>query len=97
MKGMYTYLWPLFEGKRSKEETIRNYLQIYKNTEIKKSYISINLHSWHFAYLISESRYLLKDEIQKNIDYFAELIRELEKKGAIFSTPMAWLKENNLL
>ncbi|MCE7742551.1 MAG: polysaccharide deacetylase family protein [Candidatus Heimdallarchaeota archaeon] len=96
MKGMYTYLWPLFEGKRSEEEVVKNYVQILKNSKDKNSYISINLHSWHFAYFISQNRYLTKTEIQKNVVAFTNLIDKLEEHGAMISTPTRWLEENNL-
>ncbi len=96
MKGMYTYLWPLFEGKRSKEEVIQSYIQICKNSEDSNSYISINLHSWHFAYNISQNDYVTETKIQENINAFTELIRELEEHNVVISTPINWLKENNL-
>lgn len=95
MKGMYTYLWPLFEGKRSKEEVIQNYIHIYKNSVEKNSYVSINLHSWHFAYNISQNCYLSETKIQENIDTFTKLIKELEKENVLISTPTLWLEENN--
>ncbi|MHA1202888.1 MAG: polysaccharide deacetylase family protein [Candidatus Heimdallarchaeaceae archaeon] len=96
MKGMYTYLWPLFEGKRSEEEVIRSYVQILKNSKEENSYISINLHSWHFAYNISQNRYLTETEIKRNILSFTNLIGELEEHGAVISTPTCWLEESNL-
>ncbi len=97
MKGMYTYLWPLFEEKRSEEEIIANYIQLLRNSKEKNAYISINLHSWHFAYKISEKRYVSESEIQRNINAFTTLIEKLEEQSAVMSTPTSWLQENNLL
>ena len=98
MKGMYTYLWPLFENKRSLEETIDNYLQLVKNSVDDNSFISINLHSWHFAYNIEQNQFLSKDEIVKNIQSFDSLISALEiDEKVVFSTPKKWLDENNFL
>lgn len=94
MGGMYTYLWPLFEGKRTEEEIIRNYVQIVRNSEKKKSYFSINLHSWHFAYNISQNRFLAKEEIQENINSFTKLVEELIDQDCILSTPIHWLEES---
>ena len=94
MKGMYTYLWPLFEGKRKEEDVISNYLQLVKNSQHDDSYISINLHSWHFSYNISQGRYLSKMEIQKNVRIFENLISKLQETGKItLSTPKKWLEE----
>ncbi|TFG10949.1 hypothetical protein EU534_00410 [Candidatus Heimdallarchaeota archaeon] len=95
MEGMYTYLWPLFEGRRTEEEIVQNYTQIVKNSENEKSYISINLHSWHFSYNISQNRFLAEEEIQKNVKSFTNLIKELTSQGGILSTPKLWLKDNN--
>ena len=98
MKGMYTYLWSLFENKRSLEETVSNYLQLVNNSSDDNSFISINLHSWHFAYNIEQNRFLSEIEILKNIHAFDTLISALEKdKNVIFSTPRKWLDENNVL
>ena len=94
MRGMYTYLWPLFEGKRPKNEVIKNYLQLLNNSEEENSFISINLHSWHFAYLISEKRYLEEKEIERNIEIFRELILAVKDQVAVISTPIQWMKEN---
>jgi peptidoglycan/xylan/chitin deacetylase (PgdA/CDA1 family) len=98
MKGMYTYLWPLFEGKRSIRETVENYLQIARNSKDVHSYISINLHSWHFAYNIEHHQYLPEDEIIKNLRMFEEIIIELRKlDNVVFSTPKNWLEEHKEL
>jgi peptidoglycan/xylan/chitin deacetylase (PgdA/CDA1 family) len=96
MKGMYTYLWPLFEGKRSEEEIIQSYVQILKKTENMDSYISINLHSWHFSYNISQRRYLAETEILRNIRSFTRLLEELKKHGGVISVPTLWLKDNSV-
>ena len=94
MRGMYTYLWPLFEGKRTKEGIISNYLQLIKNSKEEKSYISINLHSWHFAYNISEIRYLKESEIQNNVNIFREIIDSIAEIDTVkISTPALWMKE----
>ena len=95
MRGMYTYLWPLFEGKRTEEEIISNYVQILKNTKDSNSYVSINLHSWHFAYNIEQNRFLTEDETLQNIASFVRLINELTKHGGILSTPKRWLDDNS--
>ncbi len=98
MKGMYTYLWPFFEKKRTLEEIIGNYIHLLKNTEDKNSYISINLHLWHFAYNIEHNRFLLQEEIAENIHSFKKLITSLEKgENVTFSTPSEWLKENSIV
>ena len=95
MKGMYTYLWPMFEGKRKLEESISNYLELVENSKDEVSYISINLHSWHFAYNIAQKRYLTKMEIKENLESFRKLISVLENIEEIrFSTPERWLKEH---
>ena len=95
MSGMYTYLWPLFEGKRNLEDIIANYLELVKNSKDKISYISVNLHSWHFAYNISQDRYLTEKKIEENFKSFAKLIRALENiKDIRFSTPELWIKEH---
>jgi peptidoglycan/xylan/chitin deacetylase (PgdA/CDA1 family) len=96
MKGMYTYLWPLFEGSRKIEDTIKNYLQIVENSKNLDSYISINLHSWHLAYNIKQDRYLSTENIVHNINMFDKLISALsEAEGVIFSTPEKWLRSTN--
>lgn len=93
MGGMYTYLWPLFEGKRNAEEVINNYLQLVKNSKKDDSYISINLHSWHFSYNIAQERYLSKEESEENIKVFGNLIDRLQEiENVTFSTPEKWLK-----
>jgi peptidoglycan/xylan/chitin deacetylase (PgdA/CDA1 family) len=98
MKGMYTYLWPLFEGKREVEEVVNNYCQLVKNSKEDDSFISINLHSWHFSYNISQSRYLSKLEVEENINIFRNLITKLQETGNVsFSTPKNWLKKNSLI
>jgi len=98
MGGMYTYLWPLFEGKRNAEDVINNYLQLVNNSQEDDSYISINLHSWHFSYNISQERYLTKLEIEENVQIFDNLINRLqESDNVIFSTPKIWLEERNLI
>ena len=98
MGGMYTYLWPLFEGKRNLENISSNYLELVKNSQDELSYISVNLHSWHFAYNISQERYLAEKEIEKNLKFFTELITALENvKDVRFSTPELWLKEHKVL
>ena len=95
MKGMYTYLWPLFENKRTLEDTIDNYVHLVNNTINRNSFISINLHSWHFAYNIEQNRFLSKEEIEKNIQAFNSIISALEKnEDVVFSTPKKWLNEN---
>jgi peptidoglycan/xylan/chitin deacetylase (PgdA/CDA1 family) len=92
MKGMYTYLWPLFEGNRKMDNTITNYLQIIENSVDSNSYISINLHSWHFAYNIKQDRYLSTEDIVQNFNMFAKLISSLkETERVVFSTPEEWL------
>ncbi len=96
MNGMYTYLWPLFEGKRNLEDIISNYLELVRNSKDGVSYISVNLHSWHFAYNISKERYLTKGEIEENLKTFRKLITALENiKDVTFSTPELWLKEHD--
>ena len=98
MKGMYTYLWPLFEKKRSLEDTINNYVHLVKNTMDNNSFISINLHSWHFAYNIEQNEYLSKEETTRNIQAFDAIISTLEEEEkVIFSTPRKWLEENIIL
>ena len=98
MGGMYTYLWPLFEGKRKAEDVISNYLQLVKNTQEDDSYISINLHSWHFSYNISQERYLSELETEENIQIFRNLINKLQESGEVkLSTPKMWLKERKLI
>ncbi len=98
MGGMYTYLWPLFEGKRNAEDVINNYLQLVNNSQEDDSYISINLHSWHFSYNISQERYLTKLEIEENVQIFDNLINRLQESDkVIFSTPKIWLEERNLI
>ncbi|MHA1406488.1 MAG: polysaccharide deacetylase family protein [Candidatus Heimdallarchaeaceae archaeon] len=95
MKGMYTYLWPLFEKKRSLGEIIDNYSSLIKNTKNKHSFISINLHSWHFSYNISEERYLTKKEVETNAKSFVKLIQTIQKiENVVFSTPKQWIIEN---
>jgi len=95
MKGMYTYLWPLFEGNREIEDTIENYLRIVENSKDLDSYISINLHYWHFAYNIKQDRYLSTEDIVYNINMFEKLISTLnETEEVIFSTPGKWLKKH---
>jgi peptidoglycan/xylan/chitin deacetylase (PgdA/CDA1 family) len=95
MKGMYTYLWPLFEGSRNIEDTIENYLKIIENSRDTDSYISINLHSWHFAYNIKQDRYLPTEDIVHNINNFEKLISALKETGSvIFSTPGEWLEKH---
>ena len=95
MKGMYTYLWPLFEGNRGIDNTIENYLQIVKNSEDEISYISINLHSWHFVYNIKQDRYLSTENIVQNLNLFIKLISVLsETENVIFSTPKIWLDKH---
>jgi peptidoglycan/xylan/chitin deacetylase (PgdA/CDA1 family) len=95
MGGMYTYLWSLFEGKRNLEDIISNYLELVRNSNDEFSYISINLHSWHFAYNISQERYLTEKEIEENHKSFTKLIAALESiKEVRFSTPELWLKEH---
>jgi len=94
MDGMYTYLWPLFEGSRDIDNIIKNYLQIIENSADDKSYISLNLHSWHFAYNIKQDRYLSTENIIENINMFVKLISALhEIEEVVFSTPEGWLKE----
>lgn len=98
MKGMYTYLWPLFEGKRGIKEVVSNYIQLIHNTTEDNSYISINLHSWHFAYNVEQCCYLSQKEIRKNTEFLIKLITKLEDlEGVHFSTPKLWLEENELL
>jgi len=98
MKGMYTYLWPLFEGKRSVKETVDNYLQITRNSRDLYSYISINLHSWHFAYNIEHNQYLSDSEIIQNLRMFEEIITKLENlESVVFSTPKKWLEKHKEL
>ncbi len=98
MRGMYTYLWPLFENKRSLEDTVDNYLHLVNNTTDDNSFISINLHSWHFAYNIEKNQFLSEVEITKNIRAFETLISTLEKQEEVmFSTPKRWLDENIIL
>ena len=98
MKGMYTYLWPLFEGKRGIKEIVSNYIQLIYNSTENNSYISINLHSWHFAYNVEQNCYLSQKEIRKNADFLIKLIAKLEEiEGVHFSTPKLWLEENELL
>jgi peptidoglycan/xylan/chitin deacetylase (PgdA/CDA1 family) len=98
MKGMYTYLWPLFEGKRGIKEIISNYIQLIHNSTEDGAYISINLHSWHFAYNIEQNCYLSQKEIRKNTEFLIKLIAKLEElEGVQFSTPKLWLEENELL
>ncbi|MFW9851731.1 MAG: polysaccharide deacetylase family protein [Candidatus Thorarchaeota archaeon] len=95
MKGMYTYLWPLFEGKRDPEDICSNYLELVKNSKDDFSYISINLHSWHFSYNISQERYLTDNEVKENFKSFTKLITILKNiKDVEFSTPELWLKEH---
>ncbi len=97
MKGMYTYLWPLFEESRNIDETIENYQNIVNNSEDIDSYVSINLHSWHFAYNIKQDRYLSTEGIVHNFNLFEKLISALkEMKGVVFSTPKKWLDEHKL-
>jgi peptidoglycan/xylan/chitin deacetylase (PgdA/CDA1 family) len=98
MKGTYTYLWPLFEGKRGIKEIVSNYIQLIYNSTENNSYISINLHSWHFAYNVEQNCYLSQKEIRKNADFLIKLIAKLEEiEGVHFSTPKLWLEENELL
>ncbi|MCK5305208.1 MAG: polysaccharide deacetylase family protein [Candidatus Heimdallarchaeota archaeon] len=98
MKGMYTYLWPLFEGKRGIKEIISNYIQLIHNSTEDGAYISINLHSWHFAYNIEQNCYLSQKEIRTNTEFLIKLIAKLEElEGVQFSTPKLWLEENELL
>lgn len=98
MKGMYTYLWPLFEGKREINEIVNNYIQLIHNSTEDNSYISINLHSWHFAYNVEQNCYFSLKEIRKNTDFLIKLITKLEEvEGIHFSTPKLWLEENELL
>ena len=97
MQGMYTYLWPLFEGKRRIKEIVENYLTLVRNTKTDGSYISINLHSWHFSYNVEENRYLSSKETKRNIDYLIRLISALEDNDSIqFSTPKSWLDKNSV-
>ncbi len=98
MKGMYTYLWPLFEGKRGIKEIVSNYIQLIHNSTEDNSYISINLHSWHFAYSVEQNCYLSQKEIHKNTEFLIKLITKLEEiEGVHFSTPKLWLEDNKLL
>ncbi len=98
MKGMYTYLWPLFEGKRGIKEIVSNYIQLIYNSTENNSYISINLHSWHFAYNVEQNCYLSQKEIRKNAEFLIKLIVKLDEiEGVHFSTPKLWLEENELL
>lgn len=98
MKGMYTYLWPLFEGKRGIKEIVNNYIQMVHNSTEDNSYISINLHSWHFAYNVEQNCYLSQREIRKNTEFLIKLITKLEElEGVHFSTPKLWLEDNELL
>jgi peptidoglycan/xylan/chitin deacetylase (PgdA/CDA1 family) len=97
MKGMYTYLWPLFEGKREIKEIVSNYIQLIHNSTEDNSYISINLHSWHFAYNVELNCYLSQKEIRQNTEFLIKLITKLEEvEGVHFSTPKLWLEENEL-
>ncbi|MBY9000272.1 MAG: polysaccharide deacetylase family protein [Candidatus Heimdallarchaeota archaeon] len=96
MGGMYTYLWPLFEGKRGIKEIIRNYNQLIQNTVEENTYISINLHSWHFAYNVEHNVYLSEKEIRKNTEFLIKLISKIEENEEVqFSTPKMWLEENS--
>ena len=98
MKGMYTYLWPLFEGKRGIKEIVSNYIQLIHNSTEDNTYISINLHSWHFAYNIEQNCYLSQKKIRKNTEFLVKLITKIEEiEGVHFSTPRLWLEENELL
>jgi len=98
MKGMYAYLWPLFEGKREINEIVNNYIQLIHNSTEDNSYISINFHSWHFAYNVEQNCYFSQKEIRKNTDFLIKLITKLEEVEVIhFSTPKLWLEENELL
>lgn len=98
MGGMYTYLWPLLEGKRGIKEIIRNYELLIQNTVEENTYISINLHSWHFAYNVEQNVYLSEKEIRKNIGFLIKLISKIEETEEIkFSTPRMWLEENKSL
>lgn len=98
MKGMYTYLWPLFEGKRGMKEIVSNYTQLIHNSTEENTYISINLHSWHFAYNVEQNCYLSPKKIRKNTEFLVKLIAKLEElEGVRFSTPKLWLEENELL
>ncbi|MHA1396503.1 MAG: hypothetical protein ACTSSF_02105, partial [Candidatus Heimdallarchaeaceae archaeon] len=66
-----------------------------KNTKNKHSFISINLHSWHFSYNISEERYLTKKEVETNAKSFVKLIQTIQKiENVVFSTPKQWIIEN---
>ncbi len=95
MRGMYTYLWPLLESKRNLEEIISNYLELVGNSKDEISYISVNFHSWHFAYNISQERYLIEREIKENLKSFTKLITALENiEDVRFSTPELWLKKH---
>ena len=93
-KGMYTYLWPLFEKRRSIEEVVKNFKKLTKNSPSVNSYISINLHSWHFAYNIEEKRFLSTEEMETNLQAFSYLIKALkELNNCNFSLPYKWLLE----
>ncbi len=93
MNGMYTYLWPMFEAKRTVKETINNYITLVKNSKDNDGYISINLHSWHFAYKVDDNKYLTSKEIENNIDKLRQLIFSLKKIPEVsFMTPTTYIK-----
>ncbi|MHA1399551.1 MAG: polysaccharide deacetylase family protein [Candidatus Heimdallarchaeaceae archaeon] len=96
MNGMYTYLWPMFEGSRRGEEIIHNYKTLIHNSDSNSSYISINLHSWHFAYNIKQNKYLSEKEININIKLFQNVLFALQDiDDVIFSTPRKYLQMKN--
>lgn len=90
--GMYTYLWPLFEGNRSLEDVTANYLSLLANSKNQEnrspntSFISLNLHTWHFAYLVKEKRYFREVEMERKSNEFRKLLLSLKKTGEDFTT-----------
>ncbi|MHA2297530.1 MAG: polysaccharide deacetylase family protein [Candidatus Hodarchaeales archaeon] len=89
--GMYTYLWPLFEGSRSLDEITKNYLALLDNSKDSNKvlsncrYISINLHPWHLAFLVKEKRYFTKKESLKRSEELKKLLMTLKKADGNFS------------
>ncbi|MHA1687654.1 MAG: polysaccharide deacetylase family protein [Candidatus Heimdallarchaeaceae archaeon] len=93
--GMYTYLWPLFEKHRTVNEVVKNFKKLLKNSLSADSYVSINLHLWHFAYSIKEKRFLRSEEVEANIKAFSYIVKTLRGlNNCNFVLPHKWLSEH---